>query len=329
MNYIEVEEELRGTEVHDPPPVAAPWHVQLLFRQPQPAPVWRAARPPPRGVEASAEHLPVLRVGEARALRDWAPAQRQNPPPRDQHMRQEPPVDGGAWIHLRAENRYSPADPENDRPMPLVPHFQTYPEADISVAAIPVREPRVRRALVSPRPEAPIENVTQLPQLPRPLIPPRPEAQVEREPRLSRRIVFPQPEASTEREPRLSRPIIFPQPEAQVEREPLVRQPFVPPRPEVPRPLPHPEPNNPHPHLHPTPSNRIRKPLEGGCYICYEDFENPQDAVWCRVCGQNLHVDCFRAWTAGKRFEDVTCAFWYVFLFFPFSFFKPHGCVLG
>jgi hypothetical protein len=72
----------------------------------------------------------------------------------------------------------------------------------------------------------------------------------------------------------------------------------------------------------PAPVNPIRKPLERGCYVCYEDFDGPDSAVWCRQCGQNLHVECFRNWSLGKRRENVNCAYWYAALqpsFFVFS----------
>lgn len=52
-----------------------------------------------------------------------------------------------------------------------------------------------------------------------------------------------------------------------------------------------------------------RKPLERGCYVYYEDFDGPGSAVWCRKCGQNLHIECFRDWSLGKRREDLSCAY--------------------
>ena len=56
-----------------------------------------------------------------------------------------------------------------------------------------------------------------------------------------------------------------------------------------------------------------RKPLVDDCYICYQPFNGPDDAVWCRrKCGQNLHKRCFDQWSRGKPRETVTCAFWYV-----------------
>jgi hypothetical protein len=56
-----------------------------------------------------------------------------------------------------------------------------------------------------------------------------------------------------------------------------------------------------------------RKPLSEACYVCYEAFSGPEDAVWCRnSCGQNLHRECFKQWRSGKKRRDVKCAFWYV-----------------
>ena len=55
------------------------------------------------------------------------------------------------------------------------------------------------------------------------------------------------------------------------------------------------------PRLPPARGDPLRKPLENSCYVCYEDFDDREEAVWCRRCGQNLHVDCLRDWSAGKR----------------------------
>ena len=56
-----------------------------------------------------------------------------------------------------------------------------------------------------------------------------------------------------------------------------------------------------------------RKPLAEACYVCYEPFSGPGDAVWCRgSCGQNLHRECFEQWSSGKGRRHVKCAFWYV-----------------
>lgn len=297
MNYIE-EEELSEPEAHFHQPVAARQRAQPRLRQPQHAMGWSAQR---RGAVVRAEDLPRARVGEARALRPLTIAQRQNTPPLYQSMRQEPPIDEG---YLRAPNRYSPPGFADDRPTPPVSPFQTYLEAEIPVAAVPVRVPRVRRNLAYPQPEAQIEMV---PRVRRPLVPPQPEAQVVREPRRRPALAPARIETQMNREQRVRQTSIPPQPEAPIEREPQARQALLPLRPEAP----HTEANNPRPQQ--TPTNGIRKPLEGGCYVCYEEFESPEDAVWCRFCGQNLHVECFRRWAEGKRAEDVRCAYWYVY----------------
>ena len=62
-------------------------------------------------------------------------------------------------------------------------------------------------------------------------------------------------------------------------------------------PLPHPRP--------------YRKSLDEPCYVCYEDFEGPEDALWChRGCGQNVHVECFGTWRQTHVHERTRCPFW-------------------
>ncbi len=54
-----------------------------------------------------------------------------------------------------------------------------------------------------------------------------------------------------------------------------------------------------------------RKSLAQDCYVCYEPFEGPDDAVWCRrKCGQNLHRACFEEWARNKDRRDVRCGYW-------------------
>lgn len=56
-----------------------------------------------------------------------------------------------------------------------------------------------------------------------------------------------------------------------------------------------------------------RKPLEGECPICADDFEpeNSREAVvYCKAaCGNNIHKSCFDRWAATKRGARVTCPF--------------------
>lgn len=85
---------------------------------------------------------------------------------------------------------------------------------------------------------------------------------------------------------------------------------LVPRRPEIAIPLAQPRRVAIHPRPDPVPVISVRKPLDEGCYVCYEDFDSPESAFWCRRCGQNLHVDCFLTWNRRKRPEDVTCAYW-------------------
>lgn len=56
-----------------------------------------------------------------------------------------------------------------------------------------------------------------------------------------------------------------------------------------------------------------RKPLEGECPICAEDFEpanSREKVVYCKAaCGNNIHKSCFDRWAATKRGARVTCPF--------------------
>jgi hypothetical protein len=51
------------------------------------------------------------------------------------------------------------------------------------------------------------------------------------------------------------------------------------------------------------------------CYICYDPFQSPVDAVWCRgTCGQNVCVYCFDEWIESRSEHNITCPYWYVYL---------------
>ncbi|KAK3991237.1 E3 ubiquitin-protein ligase Zswim2 [Cladorrhinum sp. PSN332] len=58
-----------------------------------------------------------------------------------------------------------------------------------------------------------------------------------------------------------------------------------------------------------------RKPLEGGCPICFCEMEEQREQiVWCRAaCGQNIHKGCFEMWAETKRKQsanaEVTCPY--------------------
>src|SRR5437016_2960298 len=43
-----------------------------------------------------------------------------------------------------------------------------------------------------------------------------------------------------------------------------------------------------------------RKPIEGECPICYQDYDaQNNELVWCKAaCGQNMHKSCFAQWMA-------------------------------
>lgn len=55
-----------------------------------------------------------------------------------------------------------------------------------------------------------------------------------------------------------------------------------------------------------------RKPVEGECPICCNDFEptSSETIVYCKAaCGNNIHKDCFAQWAATKRGKTITCPF--------------------
>eukprot|EP00850_Spirogloea_muscicola_P000502 SM000002S05582 [mRNA] locus=s2:992640:994817:+ [translate_table: standard] len=61
------------------------------------------------------------------------------------------------------------------------------------------------------------------------------------------------------------------------------------------------------------PSAAPRK-LEGDCPICYEPLANDsgqpkEPVVSCKVCGNNVHRDCFQHWKSSKTAAGVTCIF--------------------
>jgi hypothetical protein len=55
-----------------------------------------------------------------------------------------------------------------------------------------------------------------------------------------------------------------------------------------------------------------RKPVEGECPICCNDFEqgSSETIVYCKAaCGNNIHKNCFAQWAATKRGQTITCPF--------------------
>ncbi|EOD50767.1 putative ring finger domain protein [Neofusicoccum parvum UCRNP2] len=54
-----------------------------------------------------------------------------------------------------------------------------------------------------------------------------------------------------------------------------------------------------------------RKPIEGDCPICCEDFEpGSEEIVYCKAaCGNNVHKACFEQWAATKGNRNVTCPY--------------------
>lgn len=56
-----------------------------------------------------------------------------------------------------------------------------------------------------------------------------------------------------------------------------------------------------------------RKPLEGNdCPVCMEELDGSEPTTYCRaVCGQNVHVECFKEWRGAseRKGEAVVCMF--------------------
>ncbi|PPJ59172.1 hypothetical protein CBER1_03058 [Cercospora berteroae] len=51
-----------------------------------------------------------------------------------------------------------------------------------------------------------------------------------------------------------------------------------------------------------------RKATDGDCPICFMEFEEGEDLVWCKAsCGNNLHAQCFKQWEKAKH--PVTCPY--------------------
>ncbi|CAI7634587.1 unnamed protein product [Penicillium crustosum] len=51
-----------------------------------------------------------------------------------------------------------------------------------------------------------------------------------------------------------------------------------------------------------------RKPVDGECPVCFNDFKPKQKATWCQDCGSNFHQGCFEKWRAAIQASDsVVC----------------------
>ncbi|GIZ44198.1 hypothetical protein CKM354_000740200 [Cercospora kikuchii] len=51
-----------------------------------------------------------------------------------------------------------------------------------------------------------------------------------------------------------------------------------------------------------------RKATDGDCPICFMEFEEGEELVWCKAsCGNNLHAQCFKQWEKAKH--PVTCPY--------------------
>ncbi|KAH5733575.1 hypothetical protein HBI17_206500 [Parastagonospora nodorum] len=53
----------------------------------------------------------------------------------------------------------------------------------------------------------------------------------------------------------------------------------------------------------------VRKPLEGECSICHEEFDPCKgDIAFCQgSCGQNIHNECIQQWSRTQRAGSTTC----------------------
>ncbi|KAK9823335.1 hypothetical protein WJX72_002022 [[Myrmecia] bisecta] len=59
-----------------------------------------------------------------------------------------------------------------------------------------------------------------------------------------------------------------------------------------------------------------QRAVEGDCPICYDELKAGSSAaadkiVWCATCGNNVHAECFRRWTAAKQASHtpVSCVY--------------------
>ncbi len=54
-----------------------------------------------------------------------------------------------------------------------------------------------------------------------------------------------------------------------------------------------------------------QRELSGECPICYDDFGQQEDVVWCKACGNNIHRSCFANWAKSKTAAraPVTCVY--------------------
>ncbi|KAK4519506.1 Elongation of fatty acids protein 2 [Mucor velutinosus] len=66
-----------------------------------------------------------------------------------------------------------------------------------------------------------------------------------------------------------------------------------------------------HSEAHSTEQVNERRPLDtSDCPICFEEFEQAKINLidYCKVCGNNIHQECFNMWKASKG-RDVTCVY--------------------
>ncbi|KGO68411.1 Zinc finger, RING-type [Penicillium italicum] len=55
-----------------------------------------------------------------------------------------------------------------------------------------------------------------------------------------------------------------------------------------------------------------RKPFEGECPICFQDFGTNKKTTWCQSCGSNFHDACFKTWKTTMYVSNdvVHCLYW-------------------
>ncbi|KAF4766807.1 hypothetical protein HAV15_010273 [Penicillium sp. str.  len=61
-----------------------------------------------------------------------------------------------------------------------------------------------------------------------------------------------------------------------------------------------------------TPTNAgERKPVDGECPICFNDFKPKQKTTWCQDCRSNFHQGCLEKWRAAIQTSDndVRCLY--------------------
>lgn len=58
----------------------------------------------------------------------------------------------------------------------------------------------------------------------------------------------------------------------------------------------------------------LQRDIDGDCPVCYEpmasnDGKPLEPVVFCKMCGNNVHSDCFKRWSQSKTHDRVTCIY--------------------